>query len=120
MELTIGRFLRLIVALIIIVAIGWFVYTLSNIVTMLIISILIAYILDPIASQLEAKGLSRMVSTILIFATFFLILFLVGWKFFPTLFNDLLSIQKNLNPNTTEDIFIQIEKFVQLYKRQIT
>jgi predicted PurR-regulated permease PerM len=113
MELTIGRFLRLIVVLIFLLAIGWFVYTLSNIVTMLIISMLLAYILDPIASQLEAKGLSRSWSTILIFVLFFLFLFILGWKIFPTLFNDLLTIQKNLNPNTTEVIFLQIEKFVQ-------
>ena len=113
MELTIGRFLRLIVMLIFLLAIGWFVYKLSNIVTMLIISMLLAYILDPIASQLEAKGLSRSLSTIFIFILFFLFLFIIGWKIFPTLFNDLLSIQKNLNPNATEDIFLQIEKFVQ-------
>ena len=113
MELTIGRFLRLIVALIFLFALGWFFYTLSNIVTILIISTLLAYILDPIASQLEAKGLSRSLATTLIFILFFIFLFIIGWKVFPTLFNDLLSIQKNLNPNTTEDIFLQIEKFLQ-------
>lgn len=113
MELTIGRFLRLIVALIFLFALGWFFYTLSNIVTILIISTLLAYILDPIASQLEAKGLSRSLATTLIFILFFIFLFIIGWKVFPTLFNDLLSIQKNLNPNTTENLFIQIEKFLQ-------
>lgn len=112
MELTIGRFLRLIVALIILLAIGWLVYTLSSIVTILIISVLIAYILDPIASQLEARGLSRMLSTILIFLVFFLIVFIVGWKFFPMLFNDLLSIQNNLNPQTMDGLFLNIENFV--------
>jgi len=73
---------------------------------------LLAYILDPIASQLEAKGLSRTLATIFIFVLFFIFLFIIGWKIFPTLFTDLLSIQKNLNPNTTEDFFMQIEKFL--------
>ncbi len=71
MDLTIGRFLRFIIVLIFLFAIGWFIYTLSNIVTILIISMLLAYILDPIASQLEAKGLSRSWSTILIFVLFY-------------------------------------------------
>jgi putative permease len=113
MELTIGKFLRFIVVLIFLFAIGWLFYTLSNIVTILIISMLFAYILDPVASQLEAKGFSRSLATVLIFVLFFLLLFIIGWKIFPTLFNDLLSIQKNLNPNTTQDFFIQIEKFIQ-------
>ena len=113
MELTIGRFLRFIVVLIFLFAIGWFFYTLSNIVTILIISMLFAYILDPIASQLESKGFSRSLATVFIFALFFLLLFVIGWWIFPTLFNDLLSIQKNLNPHSTQDFFIQIEKFIQ-------
>ena len=113
MELTVGKFLRLIVVLIFIFALGWFFYTLSNIVTILIISTLLAYILDPIASQLESKGLNRSLATTLIFVLFFIFLFIIGWKVFPTLFNDLLSIQKNLNPNTTEHLFVQIENFLQ-------
>ena len=113
MDLTVGRFLRFIVVLIFMFAIGWFFYTLSNIVTILIISMLFAYILDPVASQLEAKGFSRSLATVLIFVIFFLLLFVVGWWIFPTLFNELLVIQKNLNPHSTQDIFIQIENFIQ-------
>lgn len=113
MDLTIGRFLRFIIVLIFLFTIGWFIYTLSNIVTILIISMLLAYILDPIASHLESRGLSRVLATILIFVLLFLFLFLVGWKIFPTLFSDLITIQKNLNPNTTQDLFIKFEQFLQ-------
>jgi len=69
--------------------------------------------LDPIASTLETKGLGRTVATIIIFVLFFTIIFVLGWKVFPTIFNDLLSIQNNLNPNTTENFLVQIENFLQ-------
>lgn len=113
MDLTIGRFLRFIIVLIFLFAIGWFIYTLSNIVTILIISVLLAYILDPIASHLESKGLTRTLATILIFVLFFFFLFIIGWKIIPSLFSDLINIQKNLNPNTTQDLFIKLEHFFQ-------
>lgn len=113
MDLTIGRFLRFIIVLIFLFAIGWFIYTLSNIVTILIISVLLAYILDPIASHLESKGLTRTLATILIFVLFFFFIFIIGWKIIPSLFSDLINIQKNLNPNTTQDLFIKLEHFFQ-------
>ncbi len=113
MEFTVGRFLRFIVALFFIFIIGWLFYKLSNIITIIIISTLLAYILDPIASTLEAKGLGRTITTIIIFVLFFTAIFLLGWKVFPTIFNDLLSLQNNLNPNTTENFLSQVENFLQ-------
>ena len=112
MELTIGRFLKFIVVLMFIFAIGWLIYSLSNIVNILIISILIAYILDPIASKLEAKGLNRLLSTILIFAFFIIIIIFFSWKIVPTIFNDLLALQANLNPQSSTNFLIQIENFI--------
>ena len=71
MELTVGRFLRFIIAIIVISVIGWILYSLSNIISMIIIAALISYILDPIASYLEAKGLKRISATAIIFLAFF-------------------------------------------------
>jgi putative permease len=112
MDLTIGKFLRFIVALIFLSALGWLFYTLSNIVNIIIISVLIAYILDPIASTFESKGLNRALSTILIFMFLLIVLVIIGWKIIPAVFNDLLSIQKNINPEASESFFIQIENFI--------
>ena len=72
MELTLGRFLRFLVALFFIFIIGWVLYTLSKIITIIIIAALIAYILDPLASYLEAKNLARSNSTMIIFLILFL------------------------------------------------
>jgi predicted PurR-regulated permease PerM len=74
MDLTIGRFLRLFVAIIVLVAIGWLLYSLSTIITIILLSTLIAYILDPVASYLEAKGMSRSYATVIIFLLFFIVI----------------------------------------------
>jgi len=115
MEFTVGRFLRFIVALFFIFVSGWLVYSLSNIVTIIIISALISYILDPIASSLEARGLKRTLATIIIFLVFISLIIIIGWKIFPIVFRDLLAIQEKMDPNTTENFLSQIEIFVQQY-----
>jgi len=112
MEFTIGRFLRLIVALFFVFVIGWLIYTLSNIVTIIIISALMAYILDPVASIMEAKGMSRNLATIIIFLFFVIIVVLVSWKILPVIFTDLLAIQEHLDPNATENLLSDIELFL--------
>jgi predicted PurR-regulated permease PerM len=74
MELSVGRFLRFLVALFFLAVIGWLLYSLHQIITILIIAFLFAYMLDPIASFLEAKGISRVLATTLIFVLIFLII----------------------------------------------
>ncbi|MFC2088054.1 AI-2E family transporter [Calditrichota bacterium] len=117
MEFTIGKFLRLVVALFFIFVIGWLIYSLSNIVTIIIISALIAYILDPIASSLEAKGFGRATAAIIVFIVFIGGIILLGWMIFPTLFKELMTMQNNLTPDATDGFLTQIENF---FHEQIT
>jgi predicted PurR-regulated permease PerM len=112
MDLTVGKFLRFIIAIIFIAAIAWLIYSLSNIVNILIISTLIAYILDPIASKLESKGINRLIATILIFAILLSFIIFGSWTIFPTIFNDLLELQANLDPQASTNFFTQIESFL--------
>jgi predicted PurR-regulated permease PerM len=112
MDITIGKFLRLIVAIIIIVLIGWLLYNLSTILTILIISALMAYILDPIASYLEAKGLSRSNATVVIFLVFFSTVALLGWALMPRFFAEILSLQNNLNLEDSESVRQMIKEFI--------
>ncbi len=113
MELTIGRFLRLIVGLFIIFLAGWLVYTLSRIITVLIISALIAYILDPVASYLEARGLSRMTATVIIFLCFFIIVGLAFWFLSPVFFSEINNLQTEIGDGGNTDYVAAIESFIQ-------
>ena len=95
MELTVGKFLRFIVALFFILVIGWFLYTISKIITIIIISTLIAYILDPIASYLEAKNLSRTNATIIIFFILSISIITIAWIVVPVILHELKDLQQS-------------------------
>jgi predicted PurR-regulated permease PerM len=112
MDITIGRFLRLLIAIIVLMVIGWLLYSLSTILTILLLSALIAYILDPIASYLEAKGVSRIYATIVIFLMFFIIIGVVSWVFLPGLISELYTLQQNLSLEDTSSLTNRIETFI--------
>ena len=112
MDLTVGRFLRFLVSIILIALIGWLLYNLSSIITIIIISALMAYILDPIASYLEARGLSRANATIIIFLIFFTSIGIIGWALLPGFFNELFSLQNSLNLEDTNSISESVKEFI--------
>jgi predicted PurR-regulated permease PerM len=113
MDLTIGRFLRFLVAIILLGLIGWLLYNLSSILTIIIISALLAYILDPIASYFEAKGLSRGNATVIIFVVFFSTIGLIGWTLLPGFFRELFTLQNSLNLEDTESISQSLKSFIE-------
>ncbi len=113
MESFVGKFLRFIILLIVLVVLGWLLYSLSNILTIVIISALLAYILDPVASYLEARGLSRGNATTIIFAAFFFVVGLVAWTLLPGLFRELFSLQKSLNLEDTSSVTDAVKQFLQ-------
>jgi putative permease len=112
MDLTLGRFLRFVIAIFILAVIGWFLYTLSNIITILIISALLAYILDPIASYIEARGVSRMQATTMIFAVLFLIIGLSSWLLIPKLIHEMSSIQQGSGSGQEIQFLASLEQFI--------
>ena len=52
-------------------------YLLSDILIVFVISILLSLIFDPFVSMIEKKGLSRLLSSLIIFAVFFFIIYLI-------------------------------------------
>jgi len=67
MDQTLRRIFKLILIVIVVGFFIWFLFEIRSTVTLIIISLLLAYILDPIASYFEYRGLSRMQSTVIIF-----------------------------------------------------
>ncbi len=108
-----GKFLRFLIVMIILGMIAWLLYSLSTIITIIVISALMAYILDPIASYLEAKGLSRSNATIIIFLLLFATIGLLGWTLLPGLFYELFDLQHTLNLKDTASISQKIQEFIE-------
>jgi len=112
MEYTAGRIVKAVTALIIIVALGWLFYTLSSILTILIISFLVAYILDPVASYFESHNLSRTQATAVIFLLFAGVLAALFSHFVPSLIDDLSKLQQVISSGEASKYFSRIENFI--------
>jgi predicted PurR-regulated permease PerM len=94
------------------VVIGWLIYSLSTIITILLLSALIAYILDPVASYLEAKGMSRVYATIIIFLLFFITIGITSWTLLPGLLGELYTLQQSLSLEDTTSLSKKVEAFI--------
>jgi putative permease len=112
MDVTVGRFLRFLIILFFLVIIGWLLYELADLLTIVIVSFLIAYILDPVASFMEGKGLSRSAATAIIFIVFFLIIALFVWLVLPGVFSQLLVLQKQLGSGGTDSLIQAVQDFI--------
>ena len=111
MEYTISRVFKGITFLLIFVAIGWILYTLSSIVTVIIISVLIAYILDPVASYFESRDFSRTKSTVIIFILFAVIGAGLFAYFIPAVIDEMSTIQQSITSVEASGPFKGIEGF---------
>lgn len=113
MEYTISRFFKTIIALVPIVTAGWLLYQLSSIVTVVIISMLLAYILDPLTSAFESRGISRTFSTVVIFLLIGLIIVGLFAYFIPLLIDEINQIQRSIEGGQSSEYFKQLETFIQ-------
>jgi len=112
MDYTIARFFKLIVAIIILAAVGWLFFSISSTITILIIAALIAYILDPIASYFEYKGLSRSQATSIIFLL--IAMLVAGFVAFlmPIVINEIHTIEKGISSGASSEFFSKLENWI--------
>ena len=97
MDITINRFLQIVLFVVAMLAVGWLVVQLSSIIIVFIIGALLSYILDPIASFLEYKGLSRTAATGVIFFCLALVLVAIILFVIPPVVEQVKVIQHNLS-----------------------
>ena len=89
-----------------------FLTAVSNIVKMVIISALLAYILDPLANFLESRGMSRTSATVAIFAVFFIFTGISYMVFLPLLSGEIQALQSGLNPAKAGLMIDRLEDFM--------
>jgi putative permease len=80
---------------------------------MLIVAALFSYILDPIASYLEAKGLTRSLGTSIIFIIVFVVFALVIWLLVPGLMFQLSELQGTVSAQGDSSIIVAAENFIE-------
>lgn len=96
---------RIAVLLLIGFSLLFFLYQLSDILKLVVISALLAYLLDPFATKLETYGFSRTFATVTIFAASMCIVGVVSFSLVPIAIQQLSSLQ-------TGDIIEQVDQVV--------
>jgi len=112
MELNLSRFLRLVVILFAVAGIIWALYLIRDTLTLIIISALLAYILDPVASYLEYRGLSRLLATTILFILIAAFLVAMSYYFVPPLIGEISVLQNNLDSGASQQYISSIKDFV--------
>lgn len=79
-------------------------YTYANLVAYVIIGLILSYILDPSVNRLEAAGLSRILSIVIVLTTVVLLIVWISTTIFPTVGTQIVSLTKQLNVNNIQKV----------------
>lgn len=110
-----SKIFKLIIGILLFALLAEAVYLLRSTIIILIISMLIAYILDPIASYFEYLGLSRTQSTMIVFAIFGLFIGTLFYFLIPAIIDQMTNIQGVLSDNSSGN---SLDNFEQMLKER--
>jgi putative permease len=79
---------------------------------MVLIAVLLAYILDPIVTAIELRGLSRTVSTIVFFGFVACILWVVFAFLAPVIVEQIQTLQQGANDVRTAEVILRLQMFI--------
>jgi len=109
MDSGILRIFKIIFGLAIAIGVLWVISIIHQTVILIVISAIIAYILDPAASYLEYRGLSRLQATIIIFLVFGALIALTLSLLVPSLVHEISLLQKTTSGESATDLIQKLE-----------
>jgi predicted PurR-regulated permease PerM len=89
-----------------------FLASISGIVKLVIISALLAYILDPVANFLESRGMNRTSATVTIFLAILIFIGIAYILFLPRLSAEITALQNGFNPEKAGSVVSSFENFL--------
>jgi len=84
----------------------------AGLVKILIVSALLAYIIDPLAVKLESRGMDRKTATLIIFSLLSGIIAALVVGLLPVLSDQISAIQENFNPEQTALMITRLDRFI--------
>jgi predicted PurR-regulated permease PerM len=108
-----GNLITVTLFLIIVLSLTVFLAAISPVVKLLIISALLAYVLDPLASSLESRGMSRTAATAVVFAGIFVFGSAAYTLFFPFLSEQIRGLKGGFNLDETAQMVQRFENFLE-------
>jgi putative permease len=83
-----------------------------GVVKMVVVSVLLAYIFDPIVTAIELRGLSRTASTLV----FFFFVILIAWGLFaalaPVVYNQIMALRSGAGSQQTSQVILKLQAVV--------
>ncbi len=90
-----------------------FLFSVGDIVKLIVVSVLLAYILDPVAVFLESRGMTRTISTSVIFLTFSALAAIFITLLLPVLMEEITALQQVLGAGEESAAFVAIDRRIQ-------
>jgi len=90
-----------------------FLAAISDIVKVLIVSALLAYVLDPLATSLESRGMSRTAATAVIFSGILVLAATCYSIFLPLLSSEIEGLKAGFNIGQAELVIVRFENFLE-------
>ena len=94
-------------------AAAWLLYALSSILQVLILSALLAYVLQPLTDSLEARGLGRSAATGVVFGTLLGLGVLLLVLLFPMAVDEALAVRENLSSGRAGRNLVEVAKILE-------
>jgi putative permease len=107
-----GRYIKFFLILLVLAGAAAFLFAIGEIVRLIIIAALLAYILDPLATELESTGLSRLAATGIVFLGIGVAMYLIGFFVVPTLIGEIQNLQSSAAGDQTSAMVSSIERYV--------
>lgn len=89
-----------------------FLFSIGSLVKIMIVSALLAYIIDPLATYLESRGMKRPGATTIVFLLIVAVMALAFLVLAPMLVNQIVSIQQSLKGGHADAMIDQIEQVI--------
>jgi putative permease len=90
----------------------WLLAPVADIVVLLVLGMLLAYLLDPLAVRLEARGLSRTAAAVTVFAGLLVVLGVPLGLLMPSLIAQVAALQAGIDLEATSALLAQAEHWV--------
>ncbi len=109
MENVTGRWIKLILILLAFAGIMAFLASIGDLVKVLLISGLLAYVLDPIVTQFESYGLDRTPATVLLYLILAIILGIAFVTVIPFVTSELVDLSEGITPEKTQLLISRVD-----------
>ncbi len=113
MDKQFARWIKLLFVLLAAAALIIFLVSIGELVRLVIIAALLAYILEPLASFLESRGFSRVAATAIIFLGILSTVALFIFLLLPTISHEIRSIQAGIQSGKATQLIQNLEHFIQ-------